>query len=100
MSYSCTDFVDSILDALGVEVPEESWDSPADQADLAIAEIERLQRAAPAAGATPASNARAALAHLRTARDLLAKAPRTQDRVRLAITSCGGAVRHAERRLP
>ncbi len=73
MSYSCTDFVDSILDALGVEVPEESWDSPADQADLAIAEIERLQRAAPAAGATPASNARAALAHLRTARDLLAK---------------------------
>ena len=41
MSYSCTDFTDSILDALGIEVPEESWDSPSDQADLALAEIDR-----------------------------------------------------------
>jgi hypothetical protein len=44
MSYSCTDFTDDTLDALGVEVPEESYDSPSDQADLALEEIERLQR--------------------------------------------------------
>ena len=54
MSYSCSDFTDSILDALGIEVPEESWDSPSDQADRALAEIERLQAAAAASVAAPA----------------------------------------------
>jgi len=44
MSYSCADFTDSILEALSVDVPDESRDSPSDQADLALAEIERLQR--------------------------------------------------------
>jgi len=44
MSYSCTDFVDSILDALDIELPKELYDSPSGQADLALAEIERLQR--------------------------------------------------------
>ncbi len=98
MSYSCTDFTDSILDALGIDVPEESWDSPSDQADLALAEIQRLQKAAPNPGSTPAEAARAALCHLREAYRLLSKAPRTRERVRLAITSAGGAVRHAESR--
>jgi hypothetical protein len=44
MSYSCSDFTDSILEALKIEVPEEAADSPSDQADLALVEIERLQR--------------------------------------------------------
>ena len=44
MSYSCTDFTDSVLDALKINVPEESEDSPSDQADLALEEIQRLQR--------------------------------------------------------
>lgn len=41
MAYSCSDFVDTILDALGIVVPEESQDSPSDQADLALAAINR-----------------------------------------------------------
>lgn len=40
MSYSCTDFTDDILSALKVNVPEKFWDSPSDQADLALARIE------------------------------------------------------------
>jgi hypothetical protein len=43
MSYSCTDFTDSILETLGITVPEEFRDSPEDQAALARAEIIRLQ---------------------------------------------------------
>ncbi|WP_316196648.1 hypothetical protein [Bradyrhizobium sp. SZCCHNS3053] len=43
MTYSCTDFTDDILDALGIQVPQQFNDSPSDQADLALAEIERLQ---------------------------------------------------------
>lgn len=41
----------------------------------------------------------AAIGHLRAARDLLkdAGAARTVDRVRLAITSAGGAQRHVQR---
>jgi hypothetical protein len=46
MAYSCTDFVDSILCALCVEVPENDRDNPEAQADLALAEIARLQAAA------------------------------------------------------
>ena len=50
MSYSCTDFVDSILEALGIEGPDDpadntEWqDSPSMQADSALAEIERLHK--------------------------------------------------------
>lgn len=53
----------------------------------------------PADDATVAA-ARLALERLREARNLLelAGAPRAADRVRLAITSAGGAVRHAESR--
>lgn len=43
MSYSSCDFVDTILDALGIVVPEESQESPSDQADLALAAIKRLE---------------------------------------------------------
>ena len=50
MSYSCTDFVDDILDALCISGPSsanedhEEWnDSPSMQADDALAEIGRLQ---------------------------------------------------------
>lgn len=53
MSYSCTDFTDTILDALGIEVPEVSWDSPSDQADAALAVIEALM-ALPGAAAVAA----------------------------------------------
>lgn len=45
MSYSCCDFVDTILDALGIVVPEESWESPGDQADFALEVIERRELA-------------------------------------------------------
>jgi hypothetical protein len=44
MSYSCIDFVDSILDALGIELDDQDLDNPSAQADLALAEIERLQK--------------------------------------------------------
>lgn len=46
MTYSCSDFTDSILDALGIDLPEESWEDPSAQADMALEEIERLQRLA------------------------------------------------------
>lgn len=48
MTFSCTDFTDAILDALGIVVPEEDCDDPSAQADLALAEIARLQRKAKA----------------------------------------------------
>lgn len=43
MTYCCVDFVDSVIDALGIVVPAEDGDSPSAQADLALAEIKRLQ---------------------------------------------------------
>lgn len=43
MTYSCSDFTDSILDALAVVVPDDSADSPSDQADLALAAIDDLK---------------------------------------------------------
>ncbi|WP_315729865.1 hypothetical protein [Bradyrhizobium sp. SZCCHNRI2010] len=43
MTYSCTDFVDSIIEALRVEIPEEYRDSPQDQAAIVLTEIYRLQ---------------------------------------------------------
>lgn len=154
MSYSCSDFTDTVLDVPGITVPDDMRDSPSDQADLAIAEITRLQAAATASAAAPdmlaalvnlvgngftdeelarrwswsvdsiraaraavakaeaqgrsatvapgapVDLARSAVAHLTAARDLLKRvgASRTVDRVRLAISSAKGAVRHAEHR--
>ncbi len=48
--------------------------------------------------ATKAALVRSAIIHLREARDLLkqAGAKKTTARVRLALTSAGGALRHAE----
>jgi hypothetical protein len=46
MTYGCADFIDSVVDALQVTIPPESAESPSDQADLVLAEIQRLQRAA------------------------------------------------------
>jgi len=43
MSYSCTDFCDTVLDALNAPIPEGFCDNPSAQADIAIAEIDRLQ---------------------------------------------------------
>lgn len=43
MTYSCSDFADSIIEVLKVAVPQRSNDIPADQADLCLAEIRRLQ---------------------------------------------------------
>jgi hypothetical protein len=42
MTYSCTDFTDSIIEALGVEVPAESHDDPAEQARLCLDQIKLL----------------------------------------------------------
>ncbi len=44
MSYSCSDFTDSILEALGVTVPDDDADNPSAQADLALAAIAKLQK--------------------------------------------------------
>jgi hypothetical protein len=44
MAYSCTDFTDSILEALGINVPVEFNNDTAEQAEAAIAEIRALQR--------------------------------------------------------
>lgn len=43
MTYSCTDFTDTILDALGIVVPEEAMDDPSAQADLALGAISALR---------------------------------------------------------
>lgn len=43
MTYSCSDFTDTVLDALGVVVPPEDQDDPSAQADLALAAIGRLK---------------------------------------------------------
>ncbi len=44
MTYSCSDFVDTILDALNV--PDDAYDpeSPSEQADAALAIIDRMQQ--------------------------------------------------------
>lgn len=52
MTYSCTDFVDTILDALKIVVPEEAQDDPSAQADLASAAIEGLKDDIRALGGT------------------------------------------------
>lgn len=43
MTYSCTDFVDTILDALQIVVPPSAWDDPSAQADLALKAIADLK---------------------------------------------------------
>lgn len=43
MTYSCTDFVDTILDALKIVVPEEAQDDPSAQAALALDAIAGLK---------------------------------------------------------
>lgn len=48
MSYSCADFVDAVIDALSIEVPLESADSPSDQADLVLEELARRDASAEA----------------------------------------------------
>lgn len=47
MTYSCTDFVDSIIDALGIVVPDDAQDDPSAQADLALAAIAALKSTPP-----------------------------------------------------
>lgn len=42
MTYSCCDFVDTVLDALGIVVPDESSESPSDQADLTLARLNEM----------------------------------------------------------
>ena len=44
MTYGCAEFVESIMDALGVDTGNKYADEPCEQADLALAEIERLQK--------------------------------------------------------
>jgi len=46
MSYSASDFVDDVLQALAVRVPPRHRDNPAAQANLAIAAIRRLREEA------------------------------------------------------
>ena len=43
MGFSCSDFTDAVITALNVDIPHELKDSPSDQADICLAEIERLQ---------------------------------------------------------
>lgn len=45
MTYSCSDFADTIIDALGVVCDDDMRDSPSDQADACLAEIARLKNA-------------------------------------------------------
>lgn len=46
MTYSCTDFTESVLNALNIIVPDEAMDNPEAQADLALGEIDRMDNAA------------------------------------------------------
>lgn len=47
MTYSCSDFVDSILDRLGIVVPDKDADNPSAQANLALAAINALEKGEP-----------------------------------------------------
>lgn len=48
MTYSCTDFVDDILNKLRIDVPPEAQDEPAAQCALALARIDDLLDKPPA----------------------------------------------------
>ena len=43
MGYSCSDFTDDVIDTLAIDIPDESWDCPEDQADLVIGRIREMQ---------------------------------------------------------
>lgn len=43
MSFSCADFADAIIEALGVTIPTESADNPSDQARICIDAITDLK---------------------------------------------------------
>lgn len=78
MSYSCTDFTDSILDALAIELDHDELDDPSAQADYALAEIARLQHIEK--GVTQAmqgSDAAAAIARIRAVLHQLRKTEAT-----------------------
>lgn len=73
--------------------------SPSDVVDWFTGWRERAKRVLKAGEPkTPRAAAERALVKLRAARDLMkaASAPRTVSRIRLAITSAGGAIRHAQ----
>lgn len=103
MGYSCTDFTDSILDALDIDVPLRDSDNPSAQADLALAEIDNLQkRSAQLAlledtNRTRRDNIKLAAQLIRTAREHLraAGATKAADYVQRALKSVEGAERHA-----
>lgn len=99
MTYSCSDFTDDILNALGVNVPDEWADEPGEQANLALGEIERLRTLANQGTKDESKEHKAtrALIHLKAALALLdaAGSTRTAERVRAAISSAKGAVRAA-----
>lgn len=48
MAYSCSDFVDSIIEALDVWIPDEASDDPAWQAEICLEAIAKLKRQAKA----------------------------------------------------
>jgi hypothetical protein len=105
MTYSVCDFVDSILDALGIQTTDENRDDPAAQANLALAEIARLQQRAQALTLmeTPLANrlhrVQMAVSLIRTARNHLreAGAGNAADYAARALKSAEGAERHARR---
>jgi hypothetical protein len=43
MTYSCTDFADTILDALKIDLEPDEYDDPSAQADKALGVIKRLK---------------------------------------------------------
>lgn len=99
MGYSCSDFTDSILNALGVDT-EGLWDDPSGQAEVALAEIKRLQ----GRDRMMAQPADSKLEHIQLARALVrearlhlrdAGANNAADYVQRALKSVEGAERHA-----
>jgi hypothetical protein len=103
MTYSCSDFTDSIMDALKIDVPEELYDDPSKQADLAMAEIERLQKSdeilktLQSEASSPLGHIKVAIAFARTARSHLRRANANNAAAYMAraLKSAEGAERHA-----
>jgi len=44
VTYSCSDFVDSIIDALGAHIPQRCQESPSDQADICLDIIDHMEQ--------------------------------------------------------
>ena len=61
MAYSCSDFTDDIIEALGIDLPDDALHDPSIQADLAMANIDEmhfaLSRCYDDAGISPATKA-------------------------------------------